>query len=239
MKKIILFACIVTISLATKLIDLNTYSSKNHVDIIISTDKPYNGETSYLKKNLHQYILFKNLSTSSNKEVAKEHRYYKYIRLYAQGNDTLMEIRLKKDMLYFNTSLSKDKYSVRVRITHEKPVLKRPKQQAQDNPLSQISDLEQKYLISFAFVGLFLLLWILAKLFDSSKIKEEPNPFEVKMSVEKRIDNRNKIVKIRFAKMNYIILMGQTNILIDKFPDHLIAEKKSFGDLIKKDKKNI
>ncbi len=229
MKKLLIFfaACALATLNAARIVDINTYTNKDYTDVVFSLSAPYEPDVTMSNIDLKRFILLKGLHFNKEKQIGKASKRYEYIKIYPRTKAVLIEIREKKDRLDFKILGSKDKYSIKLRILDQKPVqlASPPKEQML---ASDIPDLQDEYLIAFAFVAFFILIWILAKIFGNKDDIVE-DPYTVKVEIQKKIDNQNKIIKVSFAKTNYIMLIGQNNILLDKYTD----SPKTYDDVIK------
>jgi len=229
-----------------KLLDINTFTNQNYTDLKISLDGPYQGKAIISKENDNHLILLKDITSSRAKEVAKETDRYKFIRVFPEREGLLLKIREKETPLEIEVSKSKDLYTIRLRIT-PKSKYQLGNYKIQEGDLgSNVPDLDRNYLISAGFVGLLLLLWILVKLIskrsasgNSFFIKHGNTSLKVEVQVQKILDPQNKIVQINIAGMNYLVLVGQNNMLLDKFSDPKKENPRSFNSTLKNSQQRL
>ena len=229
---------------ATRLIDINTFSSNNHVDVEISFDKPFTEKVSIDKDNLNHYIFFPKVKVERAKEVSTNNKNYRFIRVFPEQGGMLLKIQEEEDKkINLEISKAQDSYKVRLRI--------KPKSNYQlgkfkvDSKVGEdVPDMTRNYLISMGFVALLLLIWILTKLFKKSSstsffVKNGKNSLKVSVEVQKIIDPQNKIVLIKFAGMNYIVLVGQNNMLLDRYPDKVASSGSKFDTTLKHSQRKL
>lgn len=102
---------------------------------------------------------------------------------------------------------------------------------------SDALNLEENFLYMFLFIASLLLLWIIIKLAKGGESgswlmgKSKLDSFEIIQ--QKTIDSKNKIVVVRFKGMNYILLIGQSALLIDHYEDGKDLTTNEFDNLLK------
>ncbi len=235
MPKLLLFLLCLSFGYGAKLLDINTYTNTNYTDLKISLDAPYTQKVVLSKDGEDHLILLSGVEVARAKEVAKESKRYKFIRIFPERSGLLFKIREKEQPLTIDISKSEDRYTLRIRITASSKYQLGNYKVEQAQVGEDVPNLDRNYLISIGFVALLLLIWILVKLLSKSKsgknffIKSGKTSLKIEVEVQKVIDNQNKIVQIKLANMNYIVLVGQTNTLLDKFPDPSSSAKKNIS----------
>jgi hypothetical protein len=76
-----------------------------------------------------------------------------------------------------------------------------------------------------------------AWLFESTKKNNQEMPKEsdtsnVSIRFQKAIDNDNSVVMLDFGTQSYLVLMGKSNILLDKFKDNKPASQQEFESIL-------
>ncbi|WP_434656830.1 hypothetical protein [Sulfurimonas sp. NW9] len=54
----------------------------------------------------------------------------------------------------------------------------------------------------------------------------------VSIRFQKAIDEKNSVVMLDFGNQSYLVLMGNGNILLDKFTDNKPASQKEFDEIL-------
>ncbi len=126
---------------------------------------------------------------------------------------------------------SKDGFSLKITI-------KNPFAQA---PQKKSFSLNPTYLYWGAlFLIAILIFWILAKmLFRTPKVKksktihvQNPKAAEFEIKFEKPLDEKNKIALISFKGVDYLVLIGTSNVLLGKYKEGEIQSIEEFESAI-------
>ncbi len=233
MKKILLTILFTAALFAGNLVDVNFFPHKNFTDVLLSFDSKYDGKVIKLSKN--QYYLTKIFAM---KEIDKKFNdaNVKEIKIIPYKTGVKIEIFTDKN---FKTSfaLTPEGYGIRMRV-------KTP-QTAQNNPVQKIMaqnpeksiDYTTYMIMIFILIVLAIILIIIKK--RSPKLPIKKSELKMGVLIQKPIDAKNKIVLFEFNKRKYLILVGNTNLLIDVFDENLtnINTPKDFEEFLKVDSK--
>ncbi|WP_297443153.1 hypothetical protein [Sulfurimonas sp.] len=117
-----------------------------------------------------------------------------------------------------------------------------------DNPVSQ----SYYIVISIMIIGVFLLFYLKRKvqskgqtqtskkdtwLFKANqtntvKEKNQKNDENISIRFQKTIDTENSVVMLDFANQSYLVLLGKSNILLDKFTDNKPTSQQEFDSIL-------
>ena len=229
MKKLILILAS-TFLFAANLINVNFFKQKDKLDILFSLDGRFIGKV--LKKRNNVFFI---TDVISNKEYQKTFNNYfiKNIKIIPlkQGINIFIDSNKK-----YNTSvaLTPDGYGVRFRIINmEKQLIQKPKiTYANNNEIDFVS-----YFIAIAIlIILAIILWIFKK-----KLKTKlPINSNLNIVFQKPLDTKNRVALIEFNKKKYLVIVGNSNILLDIFDENMINIKtqNDFEDYLQKDEIN-
>jgi len=225
MKKI--FLLIVGVFLfGAKLINVNFFPHKNFIDVLISLDSKFNGKI--IKIDQHSYKI---TNVYANKEFIKkfEKGYLEKIKIIPQKNDIILYINNSKDSK-ISFSLTPEGYGIRVRVSA--PVKDEINALLAQNTQKSI-DYVTYFIILAILVILAIILWIVRK-----KVPKLPAKTKKELSmgviIQKPIDAKNKIVLFEFNKRKYLMLIGNTNILLDVFDENManVTSVKEFDEFL-------
>jgi len=226
MKKliIILFASFL---FAANLINVNFFEQKGKLDILFSLDGIFTGKV--VKDSKDKFFIS---NIVSNKEYKKSFSNYfvKNISVTPSKNGVLISIDANKK---YKTSvaLTPDGYGVRFRITNiePKPLQKPQITYANDNGIDYVS-----YFIAVSIlIILAIILWIFKK-----KLKTKlPVKGNFGVVFQRPLDPKNKVALIEFNKRKYLVIVGNSNILLDVFDENMINIKtqNEFEEYLQKD----
>jgi hypothetical protein len=223
MKKIIL-SIFATFLFAANLINVDFFSHKNFVDVLFSLDSKFDGKV--IKISNKEYYL-KNIKF--DKEIYKKFNtdYLKSLEIIPYKDGIKIKIEGSKFTTKFD--LTPEGYGIRLRI---KNIAKNEvKALMAQNPQSGIDYLTY-FIILTILIILAIILWIIKK--KSPKLPVKKN-IPMGIVVQKPIDAKNRIVLFEFNKRKYLILVGNTNILLDVFDENMIniSSKQEFDEFLK------
>jgi hypothetical protein len=61
----------------------------------------------------------------------------------------------------------------------------------------------------------------------------------VEIKFQKQIDAKNRVVLIDYKTFSYLVLVGSTNILLDKFARGNVKKEEEFEDIFEKNRKRL
>ena len=233
MKKII-FLIFGVLLFGANLINVNFFEGKGKVDVLLSLDETFKGKVRQISENSY---LFTGIRT--DKVIQKEFKksFINSIIISPEKNGVKIDITADST---FKTSvaLTPDGYGVRFRIVNNKPL---QKTDAQNTDLKALSADRQSLDTVSYIVGITVLiilafvLWFLKrKAVHLPKLKED-----MKVLAQKPVDTKNKIVLFEYQNRKYLMLIGNTNVLLDVFADDIPVPKNEvqFDEMLKLSKK--
>ncbi|AZV45998.1 hypothetical protein C3L23_01550 [Nautilia sp. PV-1] len=232
MKKIILI-CLGVLLFGANLINVNFFESKNKLDILFSLDGVFKGKVKQVSKN--SYIL---TDISTDKVIQKEFtkNFINSIIISPDKNGVRIDITANKP-IKTSVALTPDGYGVRFRIINEKPIKVQNVQNSLQNLNANKEGLDAvSYIVGISIlIILALILWFLKRKTASLPSLRE----NMKVLAQKPIDAKNKIVLFEYQDRKYLMLIGNTNVLLDVFADDVAVPKNEveFDEMLKLSKK--
>jgi len=231
-KKIILI-CLGVLLFGANLINVNFFESKNKLDILFSLDGVFKGKVKQVSKN--SYIL---TDISTDKVIQKEFtkNFINSIIISPDKNGVRIDITANKP-IKTSVALTPDGYGVRFRIINEKPIKVQNVQNSLQNLNANKEGLDAvSYIVGISIlIILALILWFLKRKTASLPSLRE----NMKVLAQKPIDAKNKIVLFEYQDRKYLMLIGNTNVLLDVFADDVAVPKNEveFDEMLKLSKK--
>jgi len=232
--KKIIFLILGVLLFGANLINVNFFEGKGKVDVLLSLDETFKGKVRQISENSY---LFTGIRT--DKVIQKEFKksFINSIIISPEKNGVKIDITADSS---FKTSvaLTPDGYGVRFRIVNNKPL---QKTDAQNTDLKALSADRQSLDIVSYIVGITVLiilafvLWFLKrKAVHLPKLKED-----MKVLAQKPVDTKNKVVLFEYQNRKYLMLIGNTNVLLDVFADDIPVPKNEvqFDEMLKLSKK--
>ena len=230
--KKLLFLLIPIFLFSANLIDVNFFEGKNKLDILFSLDNKFNGQ---VKKVNNSSFIITNIET--DKVIQKEFN-KKFINsiIISPANEGVKIDILANEEFKTSVALTPDEFGLRFRI--EKVVLLNSNQ---TKPDLQFSTNQQKldlfsYIIGMIIlISIAILLWFIKKKGINLPIVKE----NMKVLIQKPIDAKNRVVLFEYQNRKYLMLIGNTNVLLDVFVDDISIPKNEaqFDEFLKISKK--
>jgi flagellar biogenesis protein FliO len=222
-KILILFLAIILYS--ANLIDVNFFENKNKLDILFSLDSKFNGKVTKLAQNK---FLIKNIKTDNAVEKNFNNFFVRSVIITPVKNSVEVEIVSKKKY-NVNVALTPDGYGIRFRIkSMQQPV----KTDIPTMPKENFSFTRYIIVVTILIILAIILLYLKKRGF-SSKLPALKN--DMKVLSQKFIDAKNKVVLFEYQNKKYLMLIGNTNILLDVFEKNFKAPKNEaeFDEMLK------
>ncbi len=218
MKKIIIF--LATILFGANLVNVNFFPQKNKLDILFSLDEKFNGKVIKIAKN---EFLITNIKSNENFYKKFDDFFVKEVKISPKNNDILIQF-ITFNKYKTSVSLTPDGYGLRFRI--ENLEVKKDNYLTLQNPQDSLDYFS--YIISVAILIIIaIILWIIRK-----KIKPLPVKSDIKILFQKPIDAKNRVVLIEFNNRKYLVLVGNSNILLDVFDENMMNIKQDFDNFL-------
>lgn len=250
--RIVLFLFLLSLSLfASKILNYNVYDRSDRVDVMFTFDIPYSGKISQYKQG--NKIVIKLFETTIDEAKIKklDSNFLTKLTILPLNNDVQI-IAKTPNNIEFKASQTSDKYGLRLRFTKVTTVLDKPaaNQSAASNaepyklPTKEDYEISSQYMI---VVGILLFLLIVlyyvknrlpqtssnTKKFKGLSFKNSLKD-GVNIKFQKSIDATNKVVILEYSDFSYLVLMGSSNIVLDKFQGgEALSTQNDFNDLLK------
>ena len=213
MKKLIIF--LATFLFAANLINVNFFEQNKKLDILFSLDGKFKGKV--LKDSKNRFFI-SNIKSDREYKKSFDNYFIKNITVTPSKNGILLSVKTDKK---YKTSvaLTPDGYGIRFRISDASVEVVKTHHitYANDNGIDYVS-----YFIAVAIlIVLAVILWIFKK-----KLKTKlPVKGNLNIVFQRPLDAKNRIALIEFNKRKYLIIVGNSNILLDVFDENMINIK--------------
>ena len=252
---------------ASKILSYNIYDRTDRVDVMITFDTPYDGVIKQSTGKSTITIKLQDASIESAKLKQLSSKYIKSLNIMPMSGYTKI-VALVPPSVNLKASKTSDAYGLRLRFTTKTvPKLNTDKsiKEVTSSPLSLLptkksDDIEQSYYIVIAIliVGIVLLFFIKKRvtpteskkqqqswLFKENKaakkevVPEAMQEGNISIRFQKSIDNANSVVMLDFGEQSYLVLMGKSNILLDKFTDDKPVTQDDFDTILQSRHKEL
>ena len=257
MIRLLLIALLPIVLNASKILSYNIYDRTDRADVMITFDTPYEGVIKQSASNSKIIIKLIDANIESFKTKKLSSKFLHSISITPMSGYTQI-IATVAPLVELQASKTSDAYGLRLRFHLNTPAqstqAKAPTPST--NPLAllptkQDSGMSQSYYIVIAIliIGILILIYLKKKMTpkdaktnkwtynsstkDSTQMQQTPK-FDENVSIrfQKNIDNSSSVVMLDFGEQSYLVLMGLSNILLDKFTDNKPATQDEFESIL-------
>jgi len=224
MKKIVIFFLGVFL-FSANLINVNFFQQKNKLDILFSLDNKFKGKVVEINKNK---FLIENVSSNNEYYKNFDHFFIKKVKIVPDKKGVLIYLDIKSP---YKTSvaLTPDGYGIRFRIIDDIKTIEMINTSTQKN-YNKLDFLS--YLVALLVLIIISVILLVFKKKAHSVSKNE----EVSILFQKYIDPKNKIILMEFNKRKYLLVVGNSNILLDIFDENMVnISNKEFDKYLKEE----
>lgn len=235
--RIFLFIILLSSSVfSTTIANHNIYKQDDSIDLMLTFDKPYLGKISKKKVDDSIILMLDNLKIPDSVTERIDSSIIQKIQILPYKEQIFIKVDATKA---YNIQASKtvDNYGLRIRVKPE--ILKTLQTPTFETKKEQ--DLSGSFLKITAVLGfLVLLLYFLKKwLLNSNKdtnnwlFYKDPNKKQnIKIVHQKALDTKNRVALIEFNGMNYLVILGTNNVILDKFKSDEKDSDEQFDTLL-------
>lgn len=247
MKKII---CILLMSLnlvAANLLTYNVYQREDRLDVVLGFDAPFTGQIVQKPYNIPFYTLsFKGLVYDGVVDKNLSATVADAMQISSKNNETLITFASSKPLNIDAVFLGKDKFSVRIRLSLKEsqaaamPKLQNTKPSLQNNLQNDSYD---SSMFRYIAVVLILCLLVFVLLILKKKISQnggkifQINNKNLNVKYEKYLDKNNRFMVLEYEKQSYVVIVGNTNLLLDK--KGIVSSNENFEAYFEENKAKI
>ncbi|BAF70302.1 hypothetical protein [Nitratiruptor sp. SB155-2] len=228
MKKIILFLFLTLQLFATMILNLNVKETKRGIDLLLNFDIPFDGKIieRHEKDKTILYLEDVKILTPWQKKLHNPNVYQIDV-LPAKNGSNVIIYSTKKIKL--RAAKSKDGFSLKIEIYAPTQTLAKTVHKSTDTGIW--------ILISIGGFVVLIMLAVAIKLSSANKVAKKKvivpkQEEEFTIKFEKPLDEHNKIALISFKGIDYLVLIGSTNVLLGKYKEGEIESMEAFESAI-------
>lgn len=239
---------------ASKILSYNIYERTDRADVMLTFDTPYTGQIrqSINKSKIIIKLLDATIESPKIKKVSS--KYLHSLTITPLENETLIVASITPSTKLIASKTS-DGYGLRLRFTNkttQRNTLAVPSAQTQNNtantlPTKKSDDISRSYyiVIFILIIGIIILLYIKKRIKPIQPTQQKQNSWlfkettppaqtdeNVSIRFQKALDNQNSVVMLDFGKQSYLVMMGNSNILLDKFTDNKPTSQQEFNEIL-------
>ncbi len=243
--RIIFFILSLNFSLfAANILSYNIYDRTDRVDVMFTFDTPFTGTITQKRHNDKLIIKLNDSSIESPKIKNVASQFVSKLTIAPIGDEVQIIAKIPHNVV-MKASKTSDGYGLRLRFIK---AVKSTENTTADNPdFSQLptkpdTEISTSYIVVIALLLLSIVALLLlrkrlgattttTKKFSLFK-KEATSQDDVNIRFQKSIDANNKVVMLEFAQENYLVVLGNTNLLLDKFDASNVRTKHEFEEML-------
>ena len=246
---------------ASKILSYNIYDRTDRVDVMITFDTPYEGVIKQSKTPSKIIIKLENAKIESSKTKKLTTNFLQSITITPMAKYTQIVASVPSSV-HLIASKTSDAYGLRLRFTKKISQKKSDtKPSLTSLPTKKDGEMSQSYYIVVAIliIGIIILLalkkkvsqktnqksstpWLFNDTNAKKSVQESPTvqnqhddksiQNSISIRFQKDIDSENSVIMLDFDEQSYLILMGKSNILLDKFTDNRPTSQDDFDSIL-------
>jgi len=227
---------------------------------MITFDTPYSGAIKQSIGTASITIKLEDASIESAKLKKLSSKYISSLSITPMSQYTKITASIPTGVI-LKASKTADAYGLRLRFTTVSPQTKKSNYSSrQTNTLSSLptkkdEDMTQTYytVILILIIGIVILFYLKKKVTPGSNnkkvnsswlfkdndektkaVNKQANKIDSDVSIrfQKNIDTENSVVMLDFGEQSYLVLMGKTNVLLDKYRDDKPSSQNEFDTIL-------
>ena len=252
--KILLITLLPLWLFASQILNYNLYDRTDRVDLMLTFDTPFEGQIRQYQKSGNIIIKLSGVSIESPKVKTLQSPFLSKITITPVGEEVQIIARVPQNIA-MQASKTSDAYGLRLRFLQLKKSKNIDKTDSNINlsnlPTKSSSALEDNYItvVIILLVGIIIMLWLKRSMAQSAKTTSKPSLFkssknlpnqkEPTVMFQKQLDNTNSVMILDYADRSYLVIVGNNNVVLDKFEDLKPVTKGEFESILETKKEDI
>lgn len=235
----------------SKILSYNIYERSNRVDIMLTFDTPYEGRLSQIRQDDKIVLKLQDASIEAPK-IKNINTSYLHKMTITPINAHTEIILETASSVAMNVSKTSDAYGLRLRFSKETATTKNESRQtdpapsAGSLPTKNTNDFNDSYYIVIAILllGILIMLWLKKKMGVTQTKGKTPWLFKggakkegINIRFQKPLDPKNRVVMIDYEGQSYLVVIGSSNVLLDKYKGNKPVTSQSEFDKLLDDNK--
>ncbi len=231
----------------SKILSYNVYERSNRVDVMLTFDTPFEGKLSQVTRNNQIILKLKGASIEAPKIKNINASYLHKMTITPINSHTEIILQTAKDVS-MSASKTSDAYGLRLRFIKGTPVTKSPAKEASaiaglsNLPTKAANEFNNSYYIVIAvlLIGIFIMLWLKKRMGAPQAKGKQPWLFKggakkegISVRFQKPLDPKNRVVMLDYEGHSYLVVIGTSNVLLDKYNgDKPISTQSEFDKIL-------
>jgi len=262
MSRYLLLFILLPLSLsASKILSYNIYERTDRADVMITFDTPFEGKITQSSSESKIIIKLDGASIESAKIKKVNSDFLNSIAITPIKGETQIVASVAPDVKFIASKTS-DGYGLRLRFVEQlyAPQTSNTKSTTQQNAKTAPSTLPTKkdqgvsksyyIVVGFLVFGILVLLYFKRKIQNTQSAPKQSGWLfkagqnypqesgsssqsnEVTIRFQKSLNEHSSVVMLDFGSQSYLVLMGQNNILLDKFSENIPTSQQEFESIL-------
>jgi len=246
---------------ASNLLTYNVYERSDRVDVMLSFDAPHEGSISQKNDATSITLTINDLGYDKMIEKSINSNIIQELTIIPEKNNTLKVVLKSDKKVSVIASKTVDGFGLRIRSS----VMQSPTQSSSEAvssslptvPSSSVDLIDTRYIIVIAILLflVFVMFWIKKRLAIQT-IKPSNgaaqkggkswlfNPKtgtqqEVTLLHKKQIDNQNSVVLFEYGTIKYLVMTGNSNVLLEKFQNGEVKDDTDFEKVFEENRRRL
>ncbi len=238
----------------SKILSYNVYERSSRVDIMLTFDTPYEGKLSKTVKSNKTILKLQDASIEAPKIKNINTSYLHKMTITPINSHTEIILQTAPNIT-MNASKTSDAYGLRLRFSKTEP-LKKPSSVTKAVtsvtsalPTKKAGELNNSYYIVIAILllGIIIMLWLKKKMSNPTAKGKQPWLFKgavkkegISVRFQKPLDPKNRVVMLDYEGQSYLVVIGSSNVLLDKYNgDKPITTQSDFDRVLDENKTEL
>lgn len=247
MRILLAFLLLSPFALASKILSYNVYDRTDRVDIMFTFDTPYEGTLSQSRQQDKIIIKLGGATIEAPKVKNISSAFLSKLTITPIENQTQVIAKVPSSVS-MQASKTSDAYGLRLRFTKVAAASESP-EPATSSPLGALptkpsGEYEQSYyiVIGILVIGILILLWLKSRINSAASSPSKPwlmggakksKSEGVNIRFQKALDQKNRVVMLDYADESYLVVIGSSNLLLDKFQGTRPVNENEFEEMLK------
>lgn len=260
----VLLSLCFTLSFATTLLKTSFKTQNNYVDILLDFDEAFNGKIRQQNANGATFLFFDNLSVNDASSNDINSTILENISI--ANIDKSLKFHIKsQNKLKISVAKSEDSLNMRVRISNAALDFSAINtQKSNDLDSRYISVIVVLGVLCVILLIIKRMIMLKQKKLNAkkalenlieSKVEKKPvndennkanfdlfspnNANDVKVLFEKHLDEQNKLMLLNYENRKYLVLVGSSNVMLDRFGEDQISNQNDFDAFFEENKQKL
>ena len=247
---------------ASKILSYNIYDRTDRADVMITFDTPYDG---VIKQSISKSKIIIKLTDAiieSAKVKKLSSKFLHSLSITPMSGYTQI-VASVPESVELKASKTSDAYGLRLRFTSKTVTQPKNTAKASNNLLSNLptkkgGEMTQSYyiVVSILIIGIIILFlirkkampkkekaaantWLFKENQHNPQMPQVSKDDNVSIRFQKSVDSNNSVVMLDFGEQSYLVLMGSSNILLDKFTDNKPVSQEDFETILQNRHKEL